>query len=292
MNGPERGYFSRSRGLGNFNTLFGTDKIQSAICERIKAVRDRPTRVLEIGCGEGRALLELRKQFPEIELHGWNKEPWPAMRGKASLPQVAIYHKIFTEAELQNISLPEIHFGNAEKLTHADGYFDVIISQVSIHYMERKDFLLQEVWRTLAPGGLAFLQVDSNHNEGPDYMRENSPRFIIYDLGSRISLESLVEEQIANGFNIRVQYKQDRSPCPVLVLMEKNCNQALALDLHYDGRASIDLMKFMGPETKNFFWGFRSVFIKNGPVAGKIARIPGWLRLWRAFKSGQGRPQR
>jgi SAM-dependent methyltransferase len=266
MNYPERGYFSRSRGLGNFNKLFGTDKIQSAIGERIKAVRDRPTRVLEIGCGEGRALLELRKQFPDIELHGWNKEPWPAMLGKASLPAVAIYHNIFSEDELRNISLPEIHFGNAEELTHADKYFDVIISQVSIHYIARKDFLLQEAWRALAPGGLAFLQVDTNHKEGPDFMRGDCPRFVIYDSGNRILFESLVEEQIVNGFNIRVQYHQDKSSSPVIVLMEKNCDQALALDLHYDGLSSIDLMKINRPETAPFFWGFRSVFIKNGPV--------------------------
>jgi len=75
--GPKRGHFSRSRSLEDFSRKFGKDILQKLIQ---KALSKDKVRVLEIGCGEGRVLMELKKLFPNIELHGINKSPWSAMK--------------------------------------------------------------------------------------------------------------------------------------------------------------------------------------------------------------------
>lgn len=141
---PNRGHFSRSRSLDDFNKKFSKDIVQKLI--RKALFKGEQVRVLEIGCGEGRVLMGLRKLFPTIELHGINRKPWAAMKGSSSLKRTATYYDIFTSSELKEVSLPKIYFYDAQELKFPDNYFDLIISQVSIQYVARKDLLLEEVW--------------------------------------------------------------------------------------------------------------------------------------------------
>src|SRR3990167_1277863 len=101
--GPKRGHFSRSRGLDDFNERFSQHIVQKHIKKALS--QQKIVRVLEIGCGEGRVLMELRKLFPTIELHGINKKPWDVMQCSESLKETALHYKIFKNEELKNINL-------------------------------------------------------------------------------------------------------------------------------------------------------------------------------------------
>ena len=58
----KRGHFSRSRSLADFNQRFYPNFLENNIDLALK--RNNKVRVLEVGCGEGRVLMELRKLYP------------------------------------------------------------------------------------------------------------------------------------------------------------------------------------------------------------------------------------
>lgn len=252
---PKRGHYSRSRGLDKMEEKFGHGSIVKAIENALK-LEDR-VRVLEIGCGEGRVLMELRKLFPDIELHGINKKPWPAMKGSQSLKKTALFYKIFTQAELKDIRLPKIHFYDAKELRFNDSYFDVIISQVAIPYVARKDLLLKEAWRVLKKGGTAFLHVDSMEDSYPDFMQHETPRFIIYRNEKEYLLKQLAGNLRKNGFDITYDTKGGKAR----IILNKNTQRQLKLGLEFDALSSFNL-NTLNEENENWhvYWGYRSVY--------------------------------
>lgn len=254
---PKRGHFSRSRSLEKMEEKFGKGVIVKAI-ENVLKLEDK-VRILEVGCGEGRVLMELRKLFPQIELHGINKNPWPAMKGSESLRKTALFYKIFTHTELKGIELPQIHFYDAKKLEFKDNYFDLIISQVAIPYVARKDRLLEEVWRTLKKGGSAFLHFDSREEDYPDFMQHDSPRFIIYQNGREYPLKKVIADIRKRGHDINY-IKTDSK---ITILMEKNTSKKFKMGLEFDALSSFNL-NTLNEENKNWhvYWGYRSVYRK------------------------------
>ncbi|MBI2666679.1 methyltransferase domain-containing protein [Candidatus Woesearchaeota archaeon] len=261
--GPKRGHFSRSRSLVDFNKKFGKYIVQKTIQKALS--QQKNVRVLEIGCGEGRVLMELRKLFPDIELHGINRKPWAAMQGQRSLPKTARHYGIFTPSELKKISLPQIHFYDAQELKFPKNYFDLVISQVSIQYVARKDLLLQEVWRTLKLGGKALLNIDARAGEIPDFLDFATPRFIIYKKSKIYPVKKLIQKLRKDGFDLRyassTEKEEEKVKQRVHVLITKNSAKPLKLGLHFDDLSSFNL-NVLNEEKNNWsvFWGYRSVY--------------------------------
>lgn len=250
---PVRGHGSVSRGLEDFDRRFGAGDVARAIARH---GAQAPVRVLEIGCGEGRALLELRRLFPDAEIHGINKHPWDAMRGSESLPDVAAFHGIFTAAELERIALPTVHFLDAQRLPFADGSFDVVISQGAIHYVERKDALIEEVWRVLSANGEALLHVDSRLPPLPDFLDLPTPRFVVYRDRQLVPTRAVVDAAAARGFAITYAEATTVSTS-IVVRMRRNLDAPLRLGLVFDDASSFDLGAL---KRWDVYWGYRSVF--------------------------------
>ncbi|HSP99309.1 MAG TPA: class I SAM-dependent methyltransferase [Candidatus Dormibacteraeota bacterium] len=254
---PPRGHCSISRGLEGFDRRFGAGEITRA-AQRHHA--RSPLRILEIGCGEGRALLELRRLFPIAEIHGINKHPWEAMQGSHSLIDVATFHGIFTAAELERIDLPTIHFLDAQRLPFADGTFDVVISQGAIHYVDRKDAVIEEVWRVLAPDGDAFLHIDSRLPPMPDFLDRATPRFVVYRDHELLPVHEIITEAAHRGFEISYAEATTASTS-IVIRMRRNLAAPLRLGLAFDDVASFDLDVLNRERRRwNAYWGYRSVF--------------------------------
>ena len=171
-----RGHFSRSRSLADYDARFGAGVVLDTV--RARAATTPDASLLEIGCGEGRVLMQLRKAFPALRLHGINKAPWPAMQGSESLRATALHHGIFDAATLEGLTLPTVHFADAGALPLADASLDVVISQVTIPYVERKERVLTETWRVLKPGGVALLHLDSRRRHSVDFLAGDTPTFV------------------------------------------------------------------------------------------------------------------
>ncbi|MEO5700167.1 MAG: class I SAM-dependent methyltransferase [Casimicrobiaceae bacterium] len=118
-------------------------------------------RILELGCGYGAALADLRARYgPRVELHGLNR----------------VRHDGDAEVMVRNARergllpvdgrppadwLPTLHYGDvAQGLTFADRSFDLVFSQVAWLYFGDKVNVLRHVMRVLDDGGVAKIDAD------------------------------------------------------------------------------------------------------------------------------------
>jgi len=258
-----RGHFSVSRSIADFDAKFGDGAIVREIAGRMRV--DSTARVLEIGCGEGRVLMELRRAFPDVELHGINRRPWTLMQGSQSLPDTAVYYRIYEPRELPGVGLPTVHFCDAASLPFPADHFDVIVSQVAVPYVARKDQLLAEVWRTLKPGGAAFLHMDSTRGDETGLVGGDSPCLVLYRGTQRVAAAEFFARVRSRGFDVRYELQRchefGRDRYRFLFVMRKNTDGPLALDLVFDERESFDFTSLhKSPQDWLTLWGFRSVF--------------------------------
>lgn len=254
------GFFSRSRGLDDLTGRFSPGVVEQATEELV----GRSSRILEIGCGEGRLLLDLRRRLGGAELHGINRKIWPAVEDGRFLQRTAQMHRIFDTAEFKSIELPAVHFYNAEKLRFEDSSVDLIVSQVAIPYVRRKNLLLQEVWRVLKPGGRALLNIDSRWPELPDFLDFSTPRFIIYDGRRSVPLQELVVNWKQAGFEFdleEVESPKKNGRFDINLLIRKSVERPLPFGYEFDKVSSFNLRQLRArPGAPGMYWGYRSVF--------------------------------
>jgi len=192
----------RERGLKLMEERFGNNLIQKFIRNKLKLKKE--VRVLEIGFGEGRCLLDLRELFPDknLILYGINDKRKGNLRKKSDFLKNAKRFNL----SISKSGLPNIHFYDVgEGLKFESNYFDLIISQVSFHYVGDKAKLLEEIWRTLKFEGKAYLHIDLDYKEkSPDFMKFNkeTPFFIIYNKGKIMKLSSYLKGFRNKGFDI------------------------------------------------------------------------------------------
>jgi ubiquinone/menaquinone biosynthesis C-methylase UbiE len=106
---------------------------------RAAAGKAKP-RVLDIGCGTGRFLLQLHRALPNAKLYGLDLSPYYVKRAADVL------------APVSDVSLV---VENAESMPFADGFFDAATSVFLFHELPRRvrRGVMREAWRVLKPGG-------------------------------------------------------------------------------------------------------------------------------------------
>lgn len=257
--GPGTGFFSRNRGLAELTKRFEEQGLP-AVVERLLAAP--AAAVLEIGCGEGRVLQDLWMRAPRMELHGLNKAPWQAMEGGESLRARLVVEGLKTADEAAGLKAPDIRFGDASELPWPDQSMDLVVSQVAIHYVARKDRVLEETWRVLKPGGRAFLHVDTWKKDAPDFLRGDTPRFLVYDGDDLLGLRKALKRAAKAGFELAVDTDASKKKVETFVLMHKNVDRPLTLGWEFDAASSFDLHRLHTNELKyETYWGYRSVFL-------------------------------
>ena len=114
-------------------------------------------KLLEIGCGLGVALMELRRRFGDrVELTGVNKEQ-PHGDTEAMLVAASLSN-VHDPGEARAKALPTIvHCDIANGLPFDSGSFDVVVSQMCIQYVDDKILFLREAARVLKGNGIAMI---------------------------------------------------------------------------------------------------------------------------------------
>jgi ubiquinone/menaquinone biosynthesis C-methylase UbiE len=147
------GYLSRSSAelydIGVEMLFFGTaDVMRRQVIPPITRFlhgRSPIGRLLDIGCGTGRTLLQLAVAHPMLEMIGVDLSPYYVDRARKVL------------AGASNVQLLAL---NAEELPFRDGFFDVVTSVFTFHELPRsvRRRVLQEMHRVLRPGGLVLIE--------------------------------------------------------------------------------------------------------------------------------------
>ncbi len=151
----------RSHSLEDFNKKIVPYKLQDIIQETYERNRlaGEKTRVMEIGAGNGRVLMELKKLFPDVEFYGINKEKTHTFYRRESYILTALKFEIFTKFDIEQVDLPYIVFQDLDfgaRIPYDQNKFDVIYSQATIPHIKYKFELFNEIMRVLRPGGISF----------------------------------------------------------------------------------------------------------------------------------------
>ena len=114
-----------------------------------------PLRILDVGCGTGRALWQIARAIPGQQYFGVDLSPYYIEEAREVL------------AEVPEVSLLA---ENAEHLPFQDGSFDVITSCFLFHELPRRTRprVLAELHRVLRPGGLFVCEDSAQHAEAAD----------------------------------------------------------------------------------------------------------------------------
>jgi malonyl-CoA O-methyltransferase len=106
----------------------------------VSAVAFYPSSVLDLGCGTGEISILLKNKFPEAEVHGIDIAPG-----------------MIAAAEMRSVyeNKPDILFkvGDMEHIDYPAESFDLIVSNLSLQWLNDLSSCFSEVSRLLKPGG-------------------------------------------------------------------------------------------------------------------------------------------
>ncbi len=149
---------NRSHSLAELNAKIAPFKMEDIIQDIFEKNRlaGEKTRIMELGAGNGRVLMELKKLFPEVEFYGINKEKTHTFYRRESFIMTALKFDLFKQSEIENIDLPylvfqDLDFGN--KIPYGEDKFDLIYSQDTIPHIRYSIELFNEIMRVLRPRG-------------------------------------------------------------------------------------------------------------------------------------------
>jgi ubiquinone/menaquinone biosynthesis C-methylase UbiE len=123
---------------------------RQALAEVVRRKARGQVRLLDVGTGTGRFLLQAASTLPGSKLCGIDLSPW----------YVSYARDLLDDGRAESPSPPEIDVANAESLPFADNSFDVVTSIFMLHELPRRvrRNALSEMRRVLAPGGLLVLE--------------------------------------------------------------------------------------------------------------------------------------
>lgn len=151
---------SRSHSLEELNQKIlplRLEDLVSDIYERNRLAGEK-TRVMEIGFGNGRVLMELRKKFPEVEFYGISKEKTHTFYRRESFIMTALKFNIMTQEEVEALPLPYVVFQDLDfgkRIPYDDNKFDLIYSQDTLPHIRYTFELFNEIIRVLKRGGVS-----------------------------------------------------------------------------------------------------------------------------------------
>ncbi len=117
----------------------------------IDAIKVKPRRILDLGCGTGSTTLKLKQAFPQAEVIGLDLSPYMLVRAEDKAKSAGL----------------DIHWqhGNAETTNFPEAHFDLVTASLLFHETPSVvcQSVLRESFRLLVAGGQVLI-LDGNQN--------------------------------------------------------------------------------------------------------------------------------
>ena len=257
---------AKTRSLESINKkLFkGSSSLQATIRNLLET--RRPVSVLEIGCGAGRALMELASEFRHdpVAFSAINKECGNPLSSSADLRRVAKEYGVAWDDGGTAWPLPELFFHDATTLHFADDSVDLIYMSSLARFIPRKAELIEEICRVLSPGGTALIQISRSGWDYPptparaDLLLTPHPsRFVLRYGRDLIPLPTYLRRFAERGFD----FDFVSAPACVIQITKRRAGR-LALGLNYDHELSVPMaqLSYGHDDVREVRGGFRSVY--------------------------------
>lgn len=146
-------------------------EVEARLLEQVVYAKQPPTRILDLGCGPGRASAELRQRFPKAELVALDLAlPMLKQAGRSwrwYTPRARRFHRICADARA---------------LPFAEQSFDLVFSSLCLQWIEDLPALLDGLRGLLRPGGLLLFS-----SFGPETLFELRESFAAADSAPHVS---------------------------------------------------------------------------------------------------------
>lgn len=126
--------------------------LRPSLSETFQTLEGTESRILEIGCGNGRLLLEVARILPQAYVFGVGLSE---SEREGTLDQVAELYGLSPSPKIELLFLDL----NESLLPFADNFFDLVVSQCSLRYIREKLALIETIYRKLAHEGKAYLHL-------------------------------------------------------------------------------------------------------------------------------------
>ncbi|HEX7644241.1 MAG TPA: methyltransferase domain-containing protein [Burkholderiaceae bacterium] len=146
-------------------------EIAGRMHDRLALVKIDPREILDAGCGAGADLASLQKRFPEARIFGVDASP--AMLQEAGSEQRSAWRALhgvlgqWLPSRLRGTRPPALIAGDFASLPFAHGAFDLVWSNLALHWHPQPDRVFAEWRRVLRTEGLLMFCCF-----GPDTLKE------------------------------------------------------------------------------------------------------------------------
>lgn len=255
-----------------------------------------PLSVLEIGCGAGRALMELAWQFRSepVVFHAINVAAGEPLHSQNDLLETARRYGLAEERELRALALPQLAFYDATQLRFPDDSLDLIYLSSVMRFIERKAEFLEEIYRALVPGGVALVRVSSSGWDyppepvGEPLLTELPSRWVLRHAGELVPLDAYLSLFRGDGFDVEFI---NRPAC--VMRIRKRASGRVSFGLDYEPTLSRPMreLPFGDAASGDAERGFRSVYAVRAPEFRRL-RDGGFLAGAEPERSSRGDSER
>ena len=166
----------------------------------VASLHSSETKVLDVACGTGRTLRNIRGMLPKVSLHGTDLSPAYLRKANQLLSEIPG-------------ELPQLIQSNGESLPYSDQFFHGVSCVFTFHELppQARQNVINEAFRVLKSGGIFIICDSIQAMENPELMpmMENFPAmfhepyyksYIHDDLGERLTEAGFILNDVQNHF--------------------------------------------------------------------------------------------
>lgn len=154
--------------------------LQREVCDRLFDRLDymalQPARVLDVGCGTGYGLAQLRSRYTDSELVALDIAPAMLAQARSKLPQLSWTQRALASFTSKPSSPAQFVCADMDRLPLAANSVNLVWSSLALQWAYDLEATLKGFRRVLAPGGLLMFATF-----GPDTLKELRTAFAAID---------------------------------------------------------------------------------------------------------------